>query len=116
MKDIKLTQENRLELKNGDFVLVDGIDRVKQHITIAVKGILPGTWLLDPKVGVEWFSGLAVYTSILKAQVKNAIRGVFGVSLLKNYVFETDTENYTVSGTVAVDNENLNFNEDISWK
>ena len=36
MKDIKLTENNRLELKNGDFVLVDGVDRVKQHITIAV--------------------------------------------------------------------------------
>lgn len=116
MKDIKLTENNRLEFKNGDFVLVDGVDRVKQHITIAVKGILPGTWLLDPKVGVDWFSGLAVYTSILKAQVKNSIRNVFGVSLLKNYDFETETGDYKVTGTVAVDNENLNFNEEISWK
>ena len=73
MKDIKLTDNNRLEIKNGDLVLVDGVDRIKQHLTVAIKGTLPGTWLLDPMVGIDWFSGLAVYTSILKAQVKNAI-------------------------------------------
>lgn len=117
MKDIKLTENNRLEFKNGDLVLVDGIDRIKQHITVAVKGILPGTWLLDPKVGIDWFSGLAVYLSILKAQVKNAINNVWGVDLLKNYEFNTDNpEQYKVTGVVVTNNENLNFNEVVSWK
>lgn len=116
MKDIKITDDNRLEMKNGDFVLVDGVDRVKQHIKTAVTGILPGTWLLDAKAGVDYFSGMAAYTSILKAQIKNAIRDVWGVSLLKNFVFDDSTQVYNVSGTVLVDNENLNFNEDITWK
>lgn len=117
MKDIKLTVNNRLEFKQGDFILVDGVDRVKQHIITGLKGILPGTWLLDAKAGINWFSGLAVYTSILKGQCKNAINQVFGVSMVKNFKFEEiDAETYHVSGTVLVNNENLNFNEDISWK
>ena len=117
MKDIKITEENRLEIKNGDLVLVDGVDRIKQHISVAVRGILPGTWLLDAKVGIDWFSGLAVYLSILKAQVKNAINNVWGVDLLKNYEFNTDDADlYKVSGVVIINNENLNFNEVVSWK
>lgn len=116
MKDIKLTDNNRLEIKNGDLVLVDGVDRIKQHLTVAIKGTLPGTWLLDPMVGIDWFSGLAVYTSILKAQVKNAIRNVFGVSILMNFNFDDSTQNFKVNGVVLVNNEDLNFNEEITWK
>ena len=117
MKDIKLTENNRLELKNGDFILIDGVDRIKQHIKIAVQGILPGTWLLDAKIGIDWFSGLAVYLSILKAQVKNTINNVWGVDLLRNYNFDdSNPEEYKVTGVVITNNENLNFNEVISWK
>lgn len=116
MKDIKLTEDNRIEFKNGDFVLVDGVDRVKQHIRTGITGILPGTWLLDIKAGIDHFGGLSTYLSIYKAQIKNAIREVWGVSLLKNFVFDDSTENYNVQGIVLVNNENLNFNEDITWK
>ena len=116
MKDIKVTEDNKLEMLNGDFVLVDGVDRVKQHLTTGIKGILPGTWLLDIKAGIDYFGGMAVYTSILKAQIKNAIKTVWGVSLLKTFNFNDSTQNYKVNGTVLVDNENLNFSEDISWR
>lgn len=116
MKDIKVTEDNKLEMRNGDFVLVDGVDRVKQHLTTGIKGILPGTWLLDIKAGIDYFGGMAVYTSILKAQIKNAIKTVWGVDLLKTFVFDDSTQNYKVNGTVLVDNENLNFSEDISWR
>lgn len=116
MKDIKLTKNNRIEIKNGDFVLCDGVDRIKQHITVAVKGILPGSWLLDPTVGIDWFGGLATYTSILKAEVKNAIKNVFGVTILRKFNFDDSTPKYKVDGTVLVNNEDLNFNEEITWK
>lgn len=116
MKDIKVTNDNRFAITNGDFVLVDGVDRTKQHITTGVKGILPGTWLLDVKAGINYFGGLAAYTSILKAQIKNAIRTVWGVTLLKNFDFDDSTQDYKVSGTVLIDNENLNFSEEITWK
>lgn len=117
MKDIKCTEDNRFIIENGDFVLVDGIDRIKQDITTAVKGILPGTWYLDPRIGIDWFGGLAVYLSILKAQVKNAISNVWGVDLLRNYQFDdSNSDEYKVSGVVYTENENLNFNEVVSWK
>lgn len=117
MKDIKVTEDNRFVIKNGDFETVDGVDRIKQDITTAVRGILPGTWFPDPRIGINWFSGLAVYTSILKAQVKNAIDNVWGVNLLRNYVFDdSNSDEYKVSGIVFTDNENLNFDEVISWK
>lgn len=79
MKDIKVTEDNKLEMLNGDFVLVDGVDRVKQHLTTGIKGILPGTWLLDIKAGC-YFGGMAVYTSILKAQLKMLLK-LYGVFL-----------------------------------
>lgn len=116
MKDIKITEDNKLEMRNGDFVLVDGVERVKQHITTGVKGILLGTWLLDMKAGIDYFGGMAAYTSILKAQIKNAIKDVWGVTLLKTFNFDDSTQNYKVSGVVLVDNENLNFSEEISWR
>ena len=117
MKDLKVTDDNRFVVENGDFVTVDGVDRIKQDIKTALTGILPGTWYLDPRIGINWFSGLAVYISILKAQVKNAITNVWGVDLLRNYNFDdSNSEEYKVTGTVYTNNENLNFNEVISWK
>ena len=116
MKDIKVTDDNKLEMLNGDFVLIDGVDRIKQHLKTGIKGILPGTWLLNPKAGVDYFGDMAVYTSILKAQIKNAIREVWGVSLLKTFNFTKENQVYFANGTVAIDNEDLNFNEEISWK
>lgn len=116
MKDIKVTDDNKLEMLNGDFVLIDGVDRIKQHLTTAIKGILPGTWLLNPKAGIDYFGGMSAYTSILKAQIKNAIREVWGVTLLKTFSFTDENQVYKINGTVAIENEDLNFNEELSWK
>ena len=116
MKDIKITEKNTFVMKDNDFVLVDGDDRIRQHIRTGLMGILPGTWLLDAKAGIDWFSGLSTYVSILQAQIKNAIKTVNGVSLLRKFKFDDSDYNcYKVSGLIVENNNDLNFSEEISW-
>ena len=45
MTDIKI-ENNRLVMKNGDFILTDGIDEIKKHIIVALKTFYKD-WIMD---------------------------------------------------------------------
>lgn len=99
MKDLKLTDDNRIAFKNGDFETVEGESRIKQHIKTGIK-ILLGDWILDYRKGVDIIGGLRAYPNILKAQIKSAIQEVFGVDRVLKYSFDDSTEVYKVKATV----------------
>lgn len=99
MKDLKLTDNNRISFKNGDFQTVEGEDRIKQQIKTGIK-IQLGDWILDYRKGVDIIGGLRAYPNILKAQIKSAINEVFGVDRVLEYSFDDSTENYKVKAMV----------------
>lgn len=99
MKDLKLTDNNRISFKNGDFETVEGENRIKQHIKTGIK-ILLGDWILDYRKGVDIIGGLRAYPDILKAQIKSAINEVFGVDRVLKFSFDDSEEVYKVKATV----------------
>lgn len=99
MKDLKLTDDNRIAFKNGDFETVEGEERIKQQIKTGIK-IMLGDWILDYRKGVDIIGGLRAYKNILKAQIKSAIQEVFGVDRVLKFSFDDSTEVYKVKVTV----------------
>lgn len=109
MKDIKYDVD--LVFEDGDLVLVDGRDRVMQHVVTGLK-ILKGDWLLDYRKGINYFTGLKAYPKILKAEIKNAILEVDGVQMVRDYIFKRVGDVFNVSATVIIDNTEFYLNEE----
>lgn len=110
MKDITY-DGNNLIFKDGDLALVQGKDRVCQHVVTGLK-ILKGDWWLDFRKGIDYITGLKAFPRILKAEIKNAILEVLGVELVKDYEFKRVVDKYNVSATVLIDNEEFYINEE----
>lgn len=108
MKDLRVTDNNRISIKNGDFKMVEEENRLKQHIKTGLK-ILPQDWILDYRKGIDYIGGLRAYPNILKAQIKNAIQEVFGVDRVLNYEFDDSEETIKVSGTALSGNNAISF-------
>lgn len=109
MKDIKYDVD--LTFEDGDLVLVDGRDRVMQHVVTGLK-ILKGDWLLDYRKGINYFTGLKAYPKILKAEIKNAILEVDGVDMVRDYIFKRVGDVFKVSVTVIINNTEFYLNEE----
>lgn len=110
MKDIAL-ENNHLVLKNGDLKLVDGESRIKQHIVVGLR-IIKGDWFLDYRAGIDYFNGLKIYSKILKAEIKDAISEVIGVSGIRKYSFKKDKELFKVSADVIASNQAIRIDEE----
>ena len=100
MKDLKLTDDNRLSLVNGDLQTVDGEERIKQQIAKTGLKLLLGDWILDYRKGIDYIGGLRAYVNILKAQIKSAIEQVQGVDRGLKFSFDDSGEVYKVKATV----------------
>jgi hypothetical protein len=104
---------NDLIFEDGDLTLVDGKDRVLQHISTGLK-ILKGEWWLDYRKGIDYINGLKAYPKILKADIKRAILEVLGVDIVKDYSFKRIGSQYYVSAKVLVDNDEYYINEEFT--
>jgi len=111
-KDIKI-KDNTLFIENGDFALVDKIDKILQQCSIGLR-ILIGEWVLDYRQGIDYPGGLKKNANILKSQIKNALLSVDGVEQVLNYVFDTTSKNYLVSATLVIGNQEIQLNEEIT--
>lgn len=110
MKDIAYSN-GHLILKDGDFQLVEGKDRVIQHLFTGLK-ILKGDWFLDYRKGIDYFNNLKAFPKLLKAEIKDAIKEVYGVQSVRDYKFKQVGDKYQVSATVLVDNQEYYINEE----
>ena len=111
--DIKIT-DGHLLLENGDLQLVRGINRILQHIKVALY-ILVGDWVLDSSVGISYFTGMRAYPEILSAQTKRSINIVDGVDTVLKYNFYQDENNIiNVSSSVKVGNSEIAVNEQLN--
>ena len=115
MKDILITENNDIELLDGDIPLIDGNERVIQQIKTGLF-ILPFTWILDYRVGVDYISGLREYPRIMFAQVKNAIKRVWGVDNVLKFQANIDREQiYNISANVKIGNSEIPINEVLNY-
>lgn len=109
MKDIKYDVD--LTFEDGDLVLIDGKERVMQHVVTGLR-LLKGDWLLDYRKGINYFTGLKAYPKILKAEIKNAILEVDGVDMVRDYIFKRVGDVFKVSATVIINNTEYYLNEE----
>ena len=109
MKDI--AYDGDLIFEDGDFALVDGRERVMQHVVTGLR-ILKGDWFLDYRKGINYFTGLKAYPKILKAEIKNAILEVDGVTMVRDYQFKRVGDVFKVTATVIINNQEYYLNEE----
>jgi len=78
MVDLKIDPTTRdLVIENGDLVLVDGVDAVRQDVDIRLNTFL-GTWFLDQRIGIPYFE------RILGQKPRyQAIAGIFREAILE---------------------------------
>lgn len=98
-----------LEFKNGDLVVTDGEDCIRQQIATGLF-ILPADWFLDITKGINYFVGFRNEPRILKAQIKDEIREVEGVERLGKFNFDNTTTNWKVNAVVYTSNGEIDIN------
>lgn len=87
MADLKLNdQTGDLEIgADGDLILVDGIDSIRQHLKIRLQ-FFRGEWFLDQRLGIPYFEEVlrkAPDLNVVQSLLRDAIRttpGVLGIS------------------------------------
>lgn len=112
MADI-LAKDNRLPMYNGDFILVQGIDEIKQHIIVALNTFYTD-WLLDYTKGIDYAFGLR-NEEFLEHDCKNQILGVEGVTSLVNFnmKFDRNSMQWNIKSGIRTVYGRLEINETI---
>ena len=113
MTDIKI-ENNRLAMKNGDFILVDGIDEIKQHIIVALNTFYTD-WILDYTKGVDYTYGMR-NTEFLEHDVKKQLQGIKNVQSVNNFSIDFDRETLSIKITAEIKTKygRIDINERIS--
>ena len=110
MTDIMM-KDNRFIMKDGDFVLVNEIDEIKQHLIVAVNTFY-GDWIFDLEKGINYSYGLR-HPEYLEHQIKSQIMGVQGVKSIENFELVHNRENQTANifASIKTDYGNIDFTE-----
>ena len=77
MKDLKLDSQHDLLIRNGQLVLVDGVNQTAQQIKIALLTFL-GEWFMDTSVGLPWFE-----QNLIKQPEKAKVENIFRKKVLE---------------------------------
>lgn len=102
---------NDVQVVNGDLLLVDGKEAIKQHVIQRLR-IFLGEWFLDNTIGLPFFDQILVKNpdkSKIDALILNCILGTPGIQQVNTYEAISDFtvrslqitfEAQTISGTV----------------
>lgn len=106
MIDIKC-QNGKWLFDNGEIVLIDGAERVRQQLEFRLS-LWRGEWFLDPSFGTpyrEQILGKALSIDGALAAVKEQILGVEGVNTITDfqYTFERKTRKLTINFECATE-------------
>ncbi len=109
--DIKIDFDNYdLELVDGDLVVTEGNECIKQQVRTGLF-ILPFDWFMDITKGINYFVAFRNNPKKLKAQIKDAIKDVEGVVRLGNFNFNSSTTNWKVQAVLyTVNNDVIEIN------
>lgn len=112
MADIRM-ENNRLVMQDGDWVIVDGVDMVKQHIIVALNTFYKD-WILDYTKGIDYAYGMR-NTEFLEYDVKRQISGVDGVNSISDFSLSFNRADNSVQITAVVKTAygNINLQENI---
>ncbi len=98
---------------NGDFMLVNGVEEIKQHIIVALSTFYTD-WLLDYRKGIDYTFGLR-HEEFLENDVKKQILGVEGVVSIVSFsmAFDKKTLIWNIKAGIRTIYGNIEVNEGI---
>lgn len=90
--DLKLDTSHDLVLVDGDLVLVDGAEAVKQDVDCRLRTFL-GEWFLDLRIGVPYFEkilGQKPRFGVISAVFREVILGTPGMISIEDLTLDFD--------------------------
>ena len=100
--DLLLNSAGDLDLTTNDFQLVDGVDAVRQELTIRYRFFL-GEWFLDPDEGVPYIRDVlkkAPNEAQVRALLIEVARTTPGVASVDNIELDLDVGTRTLTVTL----------------
>ena len=109
--DIKIDFENYdLKFENGDLVVTDGNDCIKQQVKTGLF-ILPLDWFIDITKGINYFVSFRDNPKKLRAKIRDAIQEVEGVVRIGKFTFDSKSAKWKVNSSVyTVNNDIIEIN------
>jgi hypothetical protein len=101
---LKLNDAHDIDLVNNNFVVVDGINALRDRLATNLK-TFQGEWYLDPTLGIPYFSQVftkAVNVGVLYTIFSGVIRRTVGVAAVNSLVFDQDNANRVLTITFSV--------------
>lgn len=93
MKNLKLSESRHdLEIVNYNLVIVEGIDRVRQHLRTRL-WFFKGEWFLDTTFGVDYYGSILIKNpnlTTIASIIKATILDTLDVNQLLEYTQEYD--------------------------
>ncbi len=96
-----MIKNNRLDILDGDFLLVTGVDEVKQHILVALN-TFKGDWILNANKGINYSRGFR-NTTLLENDIKKQLNAVKNVRSVDNFVMSFDKTDLAIRITAIID-------------
>lgn len=104
MAVFQLIPEGDLELVNGDFVFVDGVEELRQAILSRFRFFL-GEWFLDLREGVPYYRDVLVKNpdvNLVRSVFRQVLASTPGVLSILRFDLRFDAEARTLSFDFAV--------------
>jgi hypothetical protein len=104
MRDFALDTDGDIAIVNGDFVLVDGAERVRQQAQIKLK-LWTGEWFLDTAFGTPWLDGIlgkGVSISAALALLQASLMEIDGVSGIDTIIYAYDEQKRKLNLSIAL--------------
>jgi len=114
---LKLNDAHDLDIVNNNFVLIDGVNALRDRLVTNLK-TFQGEWYLDTSLGVPYFQQVfakAVNVGVLYTIFSSVLRRTEGVAAVNSLEFDQDTANRVLSITFSVTaNDGTILEDDIS--
>ena len=102
MVDI-LSDGKNFTIQDGDFAIVESVEKVKQHI-IAALNTFYSDWIIDKEKGIDFVNGFR-NTDLLDADVRKQILEVENVLGISYFELLYDASNLTVNIAAVIQTE-----------
>lgn len=90
--DIQLARNGDIEIVNNSFVLVEGLDAKRQHVSIRFQ-FFSGEWFLDTSLGVPYFEEILIKAptfAVVSQILKTTVLDTPGILSLTKFDFSSD--------------------------
>ena len=99
MSDLQITDDG-LGIKDGSLIIIGGVEKVRQHIIIALNTFY-NDWILDSTKGIDYALGLRDM-EFLEYDVKKQLKEVEDVESVEDFSMDFDRETLTVNITAQI--------------